>query len=72
MDLCCVEAKLVVELDGGQHAQQEEQDQQRSAFLTRCGYRVLRFWNHEVIENCDAVVQRIAEAVQAVQNGHAK
>ena len=65
VDFCCVEAKLVIEIDGGQHADQQEQDQQRDAFLARCGYRILRFWNHEVVENCEAVVERIAAAVRS-------
>ena len=44
-DFVCVEAMLVVELDGGQHAEQLERDQVRTSFLERQGYRVVRFWN---------------------------
>ena len=71
-DFCCVEAKLVIELDGGQHADRQEHDRQRTAFLKRCGYRVLRFWNAEVLEDLDAVMERIAEAVRGVGANEAR
>lgn len=58
-DFCCVEHGLVVELDGGQHAAQAEADRRRSAFLARKGYRVLRFWDNEVMEDIEAVPERI-------------
>src|SRR5262249_8282521 len=50
-DFCCLEHKLVIEVDGGQHASNVESDRARSAFLERYGYRVLRFWDHEVLQN---------------------
>jgi adenine-specific DNA-methyltransferase len=59
-DFCCPAHRLVVELDGGQHTVQTDVDQARTAFLMQRGYRVLRFWHHEVIENIEAVLQRIA------------
>lgn len=59
-DFCCLEHRLVVELDGGHHAEQVETDQRRSALLARRGYRVLRFWDNEVMEDRDAVLERIA------------
>ena len=52
-------ARLVIEADGGQHADQEEEDQKRSAYLQQRGYRVVRFWNNEVLENIDGVVETI-------------
>ena len=48
--------KLVIELDGGQHALSTDFDARRTAYLERQGYRVLRFWNNDVIENVDGVV----------------
>ena len=48
--------RIVVELDGGQHALSTEFDGRRSAYLERQGYRVLRFWNNDVLENVDGVV----------------
>ena len=59
-DFCCLEHRLVVELDGGQHAEQVETDRRRSAFLAGRGYRVLLFWDNEVTEDMDAVLERIA------------
>ena len=60
-DFCCLEGRLVVELDGGQHAVQAEADRRRSLFLEHRGYRVVRFWDNEVMEDIEAVLQRIAE-----------
>jgi very-short-patch-repair endonuclease len=62
-DFCCFEQRLVVELDGGQHAERTQADQSRSDVLTRHGYRVLRFWDNEVMKNIDEVLQRIVEAL---------
>jgi very-short-patch-repair endonuclease len=63
-DFCCPEHRLVVELDGGQHAVQVDVDQARTAYLNQHGYRVLRFWNHEVIENIEAVLQQISTVLR--------
>ena len=63
VDFCCVERKLVVEVDGGQHV--PEVDERRTAFLEGAGYRVVRFWNAEVIENMDGVLQVIGEHLRA-------
>ncbi len=62
VDFSCSDAKLVIELDGGQHLEQEEYDQQRTAFLESQGYRVLRFWNNDVMNNIDSVIISIQGA----------
>ncbi len=62
VDFVCQSARLVVELDGGQHSVSDA-DARRTAWLESAGYRVLRFWNHEVLENIDGVLIRIAEAL---------
>jgi very-short-patch-repair endonuclease len=62
-DFCCPQRKLVVELDGGQHAEEVAADHKRSRFLEEQGYRVLRFWNHDVLQNTEAVLERIAEVL---------
>ena len=62
-DFACFSAKLVVELDGGQHATAHAYDEARTRFIEREGYRVLRFWNNDVLTNCDGVVQMIARAL---------
>jgi very-short-patch-repair endonuclease len=65
VDFLCHNARLVVELDGGQHfePQQQRRDARRDAFLTNKGYRVLRFNNHDVITNKAAVLETIAAAI---------
>jgi very-short-patch-repair endonuclease len=62
-DFCCPQGKLIVELDGGQHAEDVAADEKRSRFLEAQGYRVLRFWNHDVLQNTEAVLERIVEAL---------
>lgn len=54
-DFLCPQARLVVEVDGGQHALQSGYDAQRTAMLEGYGYRVLRYWNHDVLQNPEAV-----------------
>ncbi|GAA5512843.1 uncharacterized protein HI_1162 [Deinococcus carri] len=61
-DFVCLERKLVIELDGSQHAE-SEYDAVRDAELTARGFRVLRFWNNEVRNNLPGVLERIAEAL---------
>ena len=68
VDFCCLEFKLAVELDGGQHALQTDVDERRSDSLARKGYRVLRFWNHEVLTNLEGVLHRIAESTEPSPN----
>ncbi|MBN9584661.1 MAG: DNA methylase [Afipia sp. 62-7] len=58
-DFCCADAKLVVELDGGQHAIQTSQDAERTQVLSAMGYLVLRFWNNDVLTNMDGVLEDI-------------
>ena len=59
VDFVCFEARLIVELDGSQHQQQEAYDHARDAWLRQQGYRVLRFWNNAVFENHDGVLMSI-------------
>jgi very-short-patch-repair endonuclease len=59
VDFICPEKNVVIEVDGGQHADNEEQDLQRSAYLNKMGYRVLRFWNNEVMQETEAVLEAI-------------
>jgi very-short-patch-repair endonuclease len=64
-DFCCAEAKLVIELDGGQHANDRVRDAERTAMLKRDGYRVIRFWDNDVFQNLEGVLERIVEALGA-------
>jgi very-short-patch-repair endonuclease len=56
VDFVCIEKKLIIELDGGQHALQVEQDDQRSGFLIGKGFQLIRFWNNEVLQEGEAVL----------------
>ena len=56
-DFCCIERKLIVELDGGQHS--PEVDQARTRWLERQGWSVLRFWDNDVLMNIESVVEAI-------------
>lgn len=62
VDFCCVQKKLVIELDGGQH-NENEQDIERDQILQKAGYRVLRFWNNDVMENMEGVVTAIQQSL---------
>ncbi|MDD9876157.1 MAG: DUF559 domain-containing protein, partial [Magnetovibrio sp.] len=55
VDFVCHEAKLIVEIDGGQHAAQADADTKRTEWLKGEGFRVIRFWNNEMLENLDGV-----------------
>jgi|SRR5436309_10979997 len=59
VDFVCFEKKLVVELDGGQHAEQSAYDAERTTWLESQGFRVLRFWNHQVLREIEAVKEVI-------------
>ncbi|KQX97389.1 DNA methylase [Rhodanobacter sp. Root480] len=63
VDFVCAEAMLVVELDGGQHAELVDYDEHRTQYLHSMGYRVLRFWNNDVLANIESVLEVILEAV---------
>jgi very-short-patch-repair endonuclease len=58
-DFVCWERRLIIELDGGQHAEQVTYDQQRDAWLRSEGYTVLRFWNNDVMHQMDGVLEQI-------------
>jgi very-short-patch-repair endonuclease len=64
VDFICRERRLVIEVDGGQHAT-DPRDALRDRWLNAHGYRVLRFWNNEVLGNIDGVLEVIASALNA-------
>jgi very-short-patch-repair endonuclease len=57
VDFVSFEQQLVIELDGGQHARMKERDRERDRILEESGFRVLRFWNNDVLNNTDGVLQ---------------
>ncbi len=59
VDFVCFEKKLVVEVDGGQHQEQAEYDHVRTQWLQSAGFRVMRFWNNQVLTETDGVLQAI-------------
>jgi len=67
-DFACLELKLIIELDGGQHANRINYDEQRSLFLEKRGFKVIRFWNNDVIENTEGVLEAIRLAVLEITN----
>ena len=66
-DFACRRAKLVIEVDGGQHADSAT-DEARTRMIEAYGYRVIRFWNNDVLSNTDGVVARITEALALATN----
>ena len=65
-DFLCLDPPLIIELDGGQHDRRKSHDEKRTAFLSARGFRVLRFWNGEVLTNIDGVLTVIREEGRAV------
>ena len=63
-DFVCVQKKLIIELDGSQHLEQEEYDEERTKYLNSLGYKVIRFWNNEVTNNIDGVILAIHHAME--------
>ncbi|MET0049056.1 MAG: endonuclease domain-containing protein [Sedimenticola sp.] len=60
VDFVCLSEKLIIELDGGQHTEQMDYDEKRTAFLESKGYSVVRFWNNEVLNQLAEVIEEIA------------
>ena len=63
-DFCSPKAKLILELDGSQHLEQEEYDQERTKFFESMNYRVIRFWNNDVMNKIEDVILAITYAIQ--------
>ncbi len=67
VDFACRRARLVIEVDGGQHSDSST-DEARTRMIESYGYQVIRFWNNEVLQNTDGVVLRITEALSLATN----
>ena len=65
VDFICLERQLIVEVDGGQHNEREgrKEDRERTKWLQAKGYRVLRFWNNDVLMNTEGVLERITQVL---------
>ena len=68
VDFCCIDKKLMVEVDGSQHLENVDYDLQRTTFLERNGYRVIRFWNHEVLTEMEGVLEKLAQFLAAASD----
>src|SRR5215510_1877441 len=64
VDFCCPDARLVIELDGGQHGSRTKEDEDRTRDLEANGYLVLRFWNNDVMRNLDGVLEAILSTLE--------
>jgi very-short-patch-repair endonuclease len=65
VDFLCHEARLIVEADGGQHSSQVISDAKRTIYLESCGYRVVRFWNNDILQNTDGVLETILQNLRS-------
>ena len=64
VDFVCKREHLILELDGGQHARRKSHDERRTKHLNEMGYEVLRFWNNDVLQNTDAVLETILAVLE--------
>jgi very-short-patch-repair endonuclease len=64
-DFVCLEQRLVIEADGGQHMEQVAEDKRRTEFIELLGFKVLRFWNNEVLQDIEAVLNVILNEMKA-------
>ena len=72
VDFMCVTPKLIVEADGGQHTKQAAYDHARTAYLNSLGFTVLRFWNHEILQQTNDVLAEILRVLQELENQPAR
>jgi very-short-patch-repair endonuclease len=63
-DFCAVQEKLIIELDGSQHLEQQEYDKERTKYLEEQGYKVIRFWNNQVMNDLNGVILSIIHALE--------
>ena len=64
VDFACLEASLIIEVDGEQHAEQIAKDEAHTRFLEKEGFRVVRFWNYDVLANTEGVLEAILHDLQ--------
>ena len=66
VDFVSIKNKLIIELDGSQHLEQVEYDEERTKFLESQGYKVIRFWNNQIEKEMDGVVRAIEIALEDI------
>ena len=72
VDFFCPPALLIIEVDGGQHATEAAADEARTHWLQSRGYRVLRFWNNDILQNPEGVLSRLHQVLNETSDDHAK
>ena len=65
VDICAPRKKLIIELDGGQHIDQQEYDEERTAYLKSKGYKVLRLWNNDVLKDIEGTIRAIINEMES-------
>ncbi len=63
-DFCAPRRKIIIEVDGSQHLEQEEYDQERTSYLEAQGYKVIRFWNNDVMNNIESIIFAIRHVLE--------
>ena len=66
-DFCSPKAKLIIELDGSHHLEQEEYDEERTRYFESQGYQVIRFWNNQVMNDIEGVIKAIIFATESIE-----
>jgi very-short-patch-repair endonuclease len=69
-DFCAVQEKLIIELDGSQHLDQQEYDAERTKYLEEQGYKVIRFWNNQILNDMNGVILAITYAIEEIKTGN--
>jgi very-short-patch-repair endonuclease len=64
-DFCSPKAKLIIELDGSQHLDQHKYDEERTKYFESIGYKVIRFWNNDVMKDIDGVIRAIMQGMES-------
>lgn len=68
-DFCAIKERLIIELDGSQHLEQQEYDEERTKYFETFGYQVIRFWNNQIMNDIDGVILAITYALEENQKG---
>lgn len=66
VDFICLSKKLIIELDGGQHMDAQQYDEKRTQFLATKGYKVIRFWNHDVLARAESVIATVINVLESL------
>ncbi len=69
-DFCSPKEKLIVELDGSQHLEQQEYDAERTKYFESLGYKVIRFWNNQILNDMNGVILAITYAIEEIKTGN--